>query len=217
MEKKLVIFDLDGTLIDTIDDLGTAVNYALACKGLPVHPIEAYRLMVGGGVRNLMYRAMPESLKESEQDLDSLLELFMGYYSTHIADHSRPYPGIVELLSALSAEGRLLAVASNKFQSGVEKLISHFFPLIPFASVRGGRPDCPLKPDPTIVLRIMEQAGVTALNTLMVGDSGTDISTAEAAGIRSVAVSWGFRPECVAKADFSAGSAQELQEVLLGL
>ena len=141
----------------------------------------------------------------------------MGYYSTHIADHSRPYPGIVELLSALSAEGRLLAVASNKFQSGVEKLISHFFPLIPFVSVRGGRPDCPLKPDPTIVLRIMEQAGVTALNTLMVGDSGTDISTAEAAGIRSVAVSWGFRPECVAKADFSAGSAQELQEVLLGL
>ena len=217
MERKLVIFDLDGTLIDTIDDLGTAVNYALSLKGLPVHPIEAYRLMVGGGVRNLMYKAMPESLKESDQALEELLGIFMDYYYAHIADLSRPYPGIEALLSSLSEEGRLLAVASNKFQSGVDKLISHFFPGIPFVSVRGGRPDCPLKPDPKVVSDIMEKAQASPSNTLMVGDSGTDISTAEAAGIRSVAVSWGFRPECVAKADYKADDANQLRDLLLSL
>jgi len=217
MNCRLVIFDLDGTLIDTIADLGTAVNEALRMRGLPLHGLEEYRGMVGHGVRNLVKRAMPEALREDGKALDDLLELFLQYYIEHIDDRSRPYPGIPELLSDLHAAGLLLAVASNKFQAGTEKLIRRTFPQIPFAAVCGGRPDRALKPDPAVVQEIRERTSVLPGETVMVGDSGTDIATAAAAGVTGVAVTWGFRPkEALLGADCVADSVDSLRRILLG-
>ena len=123
MKYKLVIFDLDGTLIDTIADLGGAANEVLRVKGFPRHTLEEYRGMVGHGVRNLVRKAMPEALQEDEALLDELLSLFLDYYLQHIDERSRPYQGMPELLAELRAAGVQQAVASNKFQAGTEKLI----------------------------------------------------------------------------------------------
>ena len=216
MKYKLVIFDLDGTLIDTIADLGTAVNVALRARNLPVHPLEAYRGMVGHGVRNLVRQAMPEALRGDEAALDDLLSLFLDYYIAHIDDLSRPYPGIPEFLADLSAAGVRLAVASNKFQAGAEKLIRRTFPQIAFSAISGGRRDAPLKPDPAIVEGICRQTGVDRSDTVLVGDSGTDIATASNAGVAGIAVSWGFRPrEVLAAADALVDTVEQLRERLL--
>ena len=215
MKYKLVIFDLDGTLIDTIADLGAAANAALAAKGLPQHAPEAFFGMVGHGVRNLMKQAMPEPMREDEQALDALLEVFLQYYIEHIDERSRPYPGIRELLKELQAAGVELAVASNKFQAGAEKLVGRIFPEIHFTAILGGRPGVPLKPDPTIVEEIRSRAGVSLRETVMVGDSATDIATAAGAGVDCVAVSWGFRTrEQLGDAPQIADTAQELRALL---
>ena len=217
MMFNLVIFDLDGTLIDTIADLGTAVNAALRARGLPLHATEEYRAMVGHGVRNLVKRAMPEPLREDGALLDGLLEQFLDYYLQHIDAFSRPYPGIPELLSDLSAAGVQLAVASNKFQSGAEKLIRRMFPEIPFAAILGGRSGAPLKPDPAVVDSILKKAGAAREETVLVWDSATDMATAAAAGIAGVAVSWGFRSrEALAGAPRIVDTVGQLREILLG-
>ena len=216
MKYKLVIFDLDGTLVDTIADLGAAVNVALRAKGFPEHTFEAYRGMVGNGVRMLVKRAMPEALREDETLLEELLALFLDYYIQHIDERSRPYPGIPALLAELAAAGVQLGVASNKFQAGAEKLIGRMFPGIHFAAVLGGRPGVPLKPDPAVVDEIRERAGVSCSETVMVGDSGTDIATAEHAGVACIAVSWGFRTrEQLGAAPRIVDDASQLRELLL--
>lgn len=216
MNCRLVVFDLDGTLIDTIADLGAAVNEALASKGLPLHSLEEYRGMVGHGVRNLVKKALPEPLRGDEILLDTLLEKFLAYYLVHIDVHSRAYPGIAELLAELNAAGIQFAVASNKFQAGTERLVRRTFPGIPFATVCGGRPDLPLKPDPAIIREILTRTGVRPEETVMVGDSGTDIATAAAAGIPCVAVTWGFRPRAALQgADRIVESVAQLRETLL--
>lgn len=215
MKYKLVIFDLDGTLVDSIADLGTATNAALAAKGLPQHEPEAFRGMVGHGVRNLVKQAMPEPMRADDRAVDALLKLFLAYYIEHLDDRSRPYPGIPELLADLQAAGVQLGVASNKFQAGAEKLIGRMFPGIAFAAVLGGRPGVPLKPDPAVVDEIRLRAGVSREETLMVGDSGADIAAAEAAGVACVAVSWGFRSrEALAAAPRIVDTAQELRTLL---
>ena len=216
MNCKLVIFDLDGTLLDTLADLGAAVNEAMRSRGLPQHTLEEYRGMVGHGVRNLVRKAMPEALRADETLLDALLDVFVAYYTDHIDVHSRPYPGVPELLSGLDAAGIRIAVASNKFQAGTEKLLRRAFPGIRFAAVRGGRPDLPLKPDPAVVREILAQTGIRPEETVLVGDSGTDIATAAAAGIPCVAVSWGYRPEAALRgAAFLAGDVAQLRGILL--
>lgn len=216
MKWKLVIFDLDGTLIDTIADLGTAVNHALTLHGLPQHTIEEYKYMVGNGVRNLVWRAMPESLKGDTQLLDALLADFLKYYQAHITDHSRPYDGMPQLLSDLQREGIKMAVASNKFIAGTQALIDRFFPDIRFVSVLGGREGVPLKPDPQVVAEIVKAAGARVEETVMVGDSATDTSTASNGGIRSIGVTWGFRPEDAARtADYVADTVEQLRSLLL--
>lgn len=216
MRFELAIFDLDGTLVDTIFDLGAAVNHALSLKGLPLHETEEYRFMVGNGIRNLVMRAMPDELKADEGLLDSLLADFVSYYSGHLDVHSRPYPGIPELLARLQDSGMKLAVASNKFQAGTDKIIGRFFPGINFCSVAGGREGIPLKPDPAVVRDIMACAGVAAGRTAMVGDSAVDMLTAKAAGICGIAVSWGFRPvEAASECTLQASSADELADMLL--
>ena len=215
MAYKLVIFDLDGTLVDTIADLGAAVNVALEKKGLPLHTLEEYRVMVGNGVRKLVQRAMPAALQGDEALLDELLADFMSYYIDHINDRSVPYPGVPELLAELDAAGVKLAVASNKFQSGAEKLVGRLFPQVPFVAVCGGGQGRPLKPDPAVVDEIRLRAGVSREETLMVGDSGADIAAAEAAGVACVAVSWGFRSrEALAAAPRIVDTAQELRTLL---
>lgn len=216
---KLIIFDLDGTLINSIEDLGTAVNHALSQKGLPQREMSEYYMMVGNGVRKLVERAMPEDLRGNTALLDELLSIFVGYYSAHIDVHTRPYPGIHELLIRLSAQGYAIGVASNKFQSGAETLVSEFFPEIDFVEVLGNGPDAPLKPSPDVVFRIMEKASGEGTmdpgDVVMVGDSSTDIQTAANAGIASIAVSWGFRPaDSLTDATYLAGTASELEEMI---
>lgn len=216
MAYKLVIFDLDGTLVDTIADLGTAVNVALEKKGLPLHTLEEYRVMVGNGVRKLVQRAMPAAMQADEALLDALLADFMSYYIEHINDRSVPYPGIPELLADLDAAGVKLAVASNKFQSGAEKLVGRLFPQVSFVAVCGGGQGRPLKPDPAVIRQICEAAGEPLGRTALVGDSGTDMATAAAAGIPAIAVTWGFRPEDArVAADRVAETAAELREILI--
>ena len=192
--NKLVIFDLDGTLLNTIDDLGTAANHTLAELGLPQHTLDEYRLMVGNGMRKLIMRALPQDKASDDAFIDSTLKQFLEYYAAHIDVYTKPYPGIPELINTLSNNGYLLAVASNKIQAGAERLIERFFPGIPFVAVMGNSPLYPLKPDAAVVEYIMDKAGTDRAHTVMVGDSGTDIQTARNAGIPIIAVSWGFRP-----------------------
>lgn len=192
MRTDLVIFDLDGTLLDTIGDLAVACNAMLARRGLPEHTYADYCHFVGNGILRLVERALPEELRTPEYVADARTD-FVSYYTDHIDLHTKPYAGIPELLDALIRQGVRLAVASNKFQQGTEKLIRRFFPDVPFEAVLGQRPDVPLKPDPAIVEEILGLTGVPRDRVLYVGDSGIDMQTAAAAGIRSAGVTWGFR------------------------
>ena len=193
---KLAIFDLDGTLIDTIEDLGTAVKHALGLRGLALHSMAEYKDMVGHGVRNLVKDALAGSLGRQPEDalVDSALAGFVDYYVAHIDVHTRPYPGIQALLSKLQGKGLKLAVASNKFQEGAEKLVKEFFPDIRFVAVLGNSPELPLKPDAAVVQLVLDKAGVSREEAVFVGDSATDMKTAANGGVRSIGVSWGFRP-----------------------
>ena len=175
--KKLVIFDLDGTLLNTIADLAHSTNYALNKLGYPTHEIEKYNFMVGNGIDKLFERALPEGEKSKENVLRVRKE-FVPYYDIHNADDSRPYPGIPELLSYLQDAGIQITVASNKYQAATQKLIDHYFPEIHFTAVFGQREGIKVKPDPTVVFDILEVAKVTKEEVLYVGDSGVDMQTA---------------------------------------
>ena len=208
---RLVIFDLDGTLLNTIVDLGTAANHTLAELGLPQHTIEDYKYMVGNGMRKLIIRALPCEKATDENFVNETLTAFLGYYASNIDTYTEPYPGIKGVVHDLHDRGYKLAVASNKIQAGAERLISTFFPGIDFVAVMGNSPGFPLKPDAAVVEHIMQRAGVAPEHTLMVGDSCTDIETARNAGIPIIAVSWGFRPRHeLSSADHIADTAEQL-------
>lgn len=189
--KSLVIFDLDGTLLNTISDLGTACNYALEKMGYLPHPLSAYNFMVGNGVRKLLERAEPDADPET---VEKLLAYFREYYDEHCTTHTEPYPGIPELLAELVKKGVKVAVATNKYQAAAEKIISYFFPDIPFVAVLGQDDDRPTKPDPSIIFAILNISPTPKAEVMMVGDSAVDIETARRACISSVGVTWGFRP-----------------------
>lgn len=191
--KKLVIFDLDGTLLNTIADLANSTNHALKKLGYPIHKIEEYNFMVGNGINKLFERALPEGEK-TEENVLRVRQEFVPYYDEHNADESRPYPGIPALLETLQTEGVQLAVASNKYQAATEKLVAHYFPNIRFIAVLGQREGVKVKPDPTIVEDILRIANVEKKEVLYVGDSGVDMQTAINAGVTSCGVTWGFRP-----------------------
>ncbi len=192
--KQLVIFDLDGTLLNTIDDLAVAANYALSQCGYPTHEVSEYPHFVGNGINKLLERALPE-YKRNETEVERLRASFMPYYDAHNAVYTRPYDGIVDLLEQLRRDGVLLAVASNKYHSATVSIIRHYFPQIDFSVVLGQRDDVPKKPHPAIVNEILERTGVRQQDALYVGDSGVDMTTACAAGVESVGVTWGFRSE----------------------
>ena len=188
----LIIFDLDGTLINTIDDLGQACNYALAACGYPIHPIEDYPRLVGNGINRLIERALPEAHRNEETVL-RLRKYFVPYYDEHNCELTCPYDGIIELLQTLKEEGHKLAVASNKYQAATEKIVAHFFPGV-FDVVLGERENVARKPDPQIVWDIVGSLE-DASEMLYVGDSLVDAETAKAAKIPFVACTWGFCTE----------------------
>lgn len=191
--KTLVIFDLDGTLLNTIDDLGAAANYALTQCGFPTHAISSYPYFVGNGVTRLLERVLPDNHRD-EETVTLLRRRFMEYYDEHNAVSTVPYNGIVELLETLSRRDVRLAVASNKYHSAVVSIINHYFPQINWVAVEGQKEGVPVKPDPSIVFDILSKCPTPKSEVLYVGDSGVDMETARRACVESVGVSWGFRP-----------------------
>lgn len=191
--KQLVIFDLDGTLLNTIDDLGAATNFALRKHGYPEHALSSYPMFVGMGVTRLMERALPEDARVPDI-IVPLLEDFKEYYNEHLTCATVPYEGIPGLLADLQSKGVRLAVASNKYQAAVEKLINHYFPDVEWGAVEGQKEGVPTKPDPSIVFEILGKVPTRKSKVLYVGDSGVDMETARRACVDSCGVTWGFRP-----------------------
>ena len=212
--KKLAIFDLDGTLLNTITDLGKACNYALEKMGFATHPIQAYAYMVGNGVRNLMKKAQQDA---DEETIDKLLEHFKEYYNEHCLDSTKPYPGITDLLQNLTERGVALAVASNKYQEATEKIIKGALPEFNFVAVEGQLEGRHRKPDPSILFAVLEKYPVPKKEVIYIGDSGVDIECAKRACVESIGVSWGFRPASelrMANADFVVSHPAEILERL---
>lgn len=192
MKIKLVIFDLDGTLLDTRRDIAEACNHALESCGCPVRRLEEYNMMIGRGISNLFREALPEGLK-SETMVEKMRTAFLPYYNSNISRYTRPYIGIMEMLGKLKREGISLAIASNKFQDGTTRLAEEFFPGI-FDKVLGQRDGHPIKPDPEIINEIIRDAdGADCSNTIYCGDSDVDMLTGINAGIRTIGVTWGLR------------------------
>lgn len=192
--KKLVIFDLDGTLLNTIADLAMAANHALTVCGYPLHDVSEYPRFVGNGINKLLERALPAEAR-CEAEVMRMREAFVAYYDAHNTMLTRPYEGIESLLGTLQDRGVMLAVASNKYHSATLHIVAHYFPTIRFVAILGQRDDVPRKPHPAIVYEILDIAGVTAEETLYVGDSDVDMNTATSAGVEAAGVTWGFRSE----------------------
>lgn len=190
--KKLVIFDLDGTLLNTIADLGNAANHALEQMGYPKHAIGSYTGMVGNGVTKLLERALPEEARTT-RIIEAMRTHFKEYYDAHLCDTTTVYPGIMELLEELRQRGVNIAVASNKYNSAVQTLISHFFGAYEWSAVFGHLDGVPVKPDPSVVFEVLAQCPTAKSDVLYVGDSGIDMETARRACVESCGVTWGFR------------------------
>ncbi len=276
---KLVIFDLDGTLLDTVEDLGNATNYALRMCGFPERPLKDYYQLVGRGIYNLFRSAMqapgsgkvtlPDGGNETvsvegnvpvpveagaptsdaskapvpdEAMVSRMASYFLPYYGEHMCDFTRPYPGIPEMLASLAAAGIQVALASNKYQEGAEKLIRRFFPEIPFMKVLGQREGQPIKPDPQVVFQIMatepevgpqsqptdkqpfdpvvephslpsDRQTFAPEDVAYVGDSNVDMQTGLNAGVRTIGVTWGFRDRAELEAFHPFAVVDTVQEL----
>ena len=191
---QLVIFDLDGTLLNTVADLAASTNFVLKKNGFPQHEISEFYFYIGNGINKLFERALPEGEKNDENIL-KLRKDFLHHYDNHNTDLTIPYDGIDKLLKNLQKKGINMAVASNKYHSGTVKLINHYFPDISFSAILGQREGVPVKPDPAIVNEILSLTGIKSENTLYVGDSGVDMETANNSGVTAIGVTWGFRPK----------------------
>ena len=199
---ELAIFDLDGTLLNTVEDLGTATNHALANCGFPTREMSDYYNLVGRGIYNLFRAAMQPAdpsapridAQTIEKNVPLMASFFLPYYEEHKCDRTRPYSGISSLLHSLRDAGVKLAIASNKYQDGAEKLVRHFFPELDFVMVLGQREGQPIKPDPAIVNQILQAAHCTDRQKVVyVGDSDVDMQTGANAEVRTIGVTWGFR------------------------
>ena len=193
--KQLAIFDLDGTLLNTIKDLGEAANYALDRNGFHTHSMASYPFFVGNGVRRLIERVLPEDARKQETVIEAMLKDFKEHYDQNNTKLTKPYDGINELLLQLQEQGVKLAVASNKYQSATTTIINHFFPDIEWLAIEGQQEGIPVKPDPSILFMILAQAHIPKRDTIYIGDSGIDMETARRACIDSIGVTRGFRPE----------------------
>ena len=216
--KKLVIFDLDGTLLNTISDLAAATNYALTQMGYPVHPLASYNMMVGIGVTKLLERALPPEYR-TPRHIEAMRGYFQEYYGEHLCDTTKPYDGIREMLAELVGHDIRIAVASNKYQQATSALIEHYFSELPWASVYGHRIEFPVKPDPSVVFAILNECPTAKDDVLYVGDSGVDMVTARRAGVESCGVTWGFRSRLELEnnyADHVVDNARDILSIAIG-
>lgn len=193
--RTAVLFDLDGTLVDSLGDIAAALDAVLVELGHPTHTREAYRRFVGEGARELVRRALPAGLgpPEASRQLDDALARYKARYRAHLVDETRPYEGILELIAALRARGVLLAVVTNKPHDAALEVVERLFEPGTFEVVLGQKDGVPHKPDPSGPLSILRALAVAPTHALFVGDSETDIRTAKNAGLRAVAVTWGLR------------------------
>ena len=215
--KKLVLFDLDGTLINSIDDLADSTNYALQQCGLPLHTVDEYKYFVGNSVDPLIRRALPEEEKENQELFDRVKKIYLSYYAAHSKDKTRPYPGISDLLSRCNKAGVLVAVVSNKPDDITADVVRYYFPQSHFAATMGPKEGIPKKPDPAGVREVLRITGIALEDALYVGDTWVDMQTAQNSGVQSCGVLWGFRTrqELVENhADFIAANAAELAEII---
>ncbi|MBR4098454.1 MAG: HAD-IA family hydrolase [Clostridium sp.] len=188
---RFIIFDLDGTLLNTLDDLADAANHVCQAHGWPTHETEAYKYFVGNGIPKLVERFTPKQAR-TPWVLEQAQEEFMAYYARHKEDKTAPYPGLLQAVEQLKAAGLSLAVLSNKTDSLVRPVMARYYPEL-FPLVQGALPGLPTKPDPSLLRRLMKRMGANDAETLLVGDSDVDILTAKNGGVRSCGVLWGFR------------------------
>lgn len=189
-EYNTYIFDLDGTLLNTLNDLAASTNYALRTHGMPEHTVEDVRWFVGNGVKKLMERAVPDGTDNPL--FDDVFATFRQHYMKHSLDTTEPYPGVMDMLAELKRRGKRIAVVSNKFYAATQELCRHFFGLYVEVAI-GERENIRRKPAPDTVLEAMRQLGVTADGAVYVGDSEVDIETARNSGLPCISVLWGFR------------------------
>ena len=214
MKYTLAVFDLDGTILDTLDDLADSLNHVLALHGYPQKTREEVRAMVGNGIRRLIERALPQG-----EDLaaESVYQEFLSYYQKHCADRTRPYEGIVRLLGTLRAAGCMTAVVSNKADVAVQELCRRYFDGL-FDLAMGARDDIPKKPAPDTVYSVLEKLGVPREKAVYIGDSEVDIATAANAGMDSIIVTWGFREKVFLRergANILADEPSQLEALIL--
>jgi len=216
MRIKGVIFDLDGTLLDTLRDLATSVNQALAQMGFPAHPLEAFRGFIGDGSRQLVTRALPPQ-RRAPETVTACLQIYRSHYDRHWHDQTRPYPGITVLLQTLQAMDLKLAVLTNKPHDLAVQCIAYFFPATPFHPVHGQREGHPIKPDPQAARAVSGQMQIAPESCILVGDSGVDMAAARAAGMSPVGALWGFRRRAELEHAGARGCIQAPQELLAWL
>lgn len=211
---KTVIFDLDGTLLNTLTDLASAVNFALKSFGFPSRTVEEVRSFIGNGVKKLMERSTPDGT--SEKVNAECLDCFRGYYLQHMADTTAPYEGMAQLIEALKSKGIKTAVVSNKLHSAVTELCEDYFKGIDEAV--GVSEESERKPNPVNVFRVMEHMALSQGECIYVGDSEVDVMTAHNAGLKCIGVTWGFRDEAELKkagADFIAHTANDVLKLVI--
>lgn len=211
MEYKTYIFDLDGTLLETLGDLAASCNYALRSCGMPERTLDEVRRFVGNGVRMLMVRAVPDG--EANPDFEHALAVFRSHYLEHNLDTTKPYPGIVEMLERLRDGGADIAVVSNKFYAATQELVAHFFGDYVKVAI-GERENIRKKPAPDTVLEAMRQLGVDKDGAVYIGDSDVDIETARNVGIPCISVLWGFRDKEFLEAHGATRYAEKAEEII---
>ena len=192
MPFRALICDLDGTLLNSLDDLGESMNTVLAQEGLPIHPLPAYRYFVGNGVEKLAERALPPDWRAADK-VAEMAGRMRRVYADNWAKHSVPYDGIPEMLDQAAGLGLSLAVLSNKVDEFTRIMVPHFFPHTSFAVIAGAKPEVPIKPDPQAALRMAGEMGVAPTDCVFLGDTAVDMHTATNAGMHPVGVLWGFR------------------------
>ena len=213
--NKMVIFDLDGTLLDTLDDLCNSVNYSLRTNNFPERSLAEVRTFVGNGIRLLIERSVPEGT--SKELIDKTFECFKTYYAVHCNDKTKTYPGVMDMLKELKKNGYKIAVLSNKAQYAVTKLCNIYFNNLLDDAV-GARENVAKKPSPDALYICAENNNINLNNVIYVGDSEVDVATANNAGVRGIAVTWGFRSrELLIKcgAENLADNTDELLQILL--
>jgi len=216
MKIKAVLFDLDGTLVNSLSDLADSVNFALKEFGFPTHETEKFKYFVGDGMQKLVERVLPEN-KRDDETLSAVLDTFINYYREHFADKTVTYDGIETLISNLKKQNLKLAIISNKAQEMAVEVVFKVLEGLEFDIVCGKREGYPTKPDPTLTLEIIDELGVKPSECIFIGDSGMDMAVARNAGVKSIGVLWGFRTEKELKengAYYIVRSPQEIESII---